>query len=460
MQLFNTLTRQKEEFVPIKPGRAGMYTCGPTVYNYAHIGNLRAYLFDDLLKKTLIYNGYRVKHVMNITDVGHLTSDADEGIDKIERAAQEKKQTPQQIAEFYTQAFKKNLQDLNIAPPNIWCKATDHIKDQIKLIKRLEKNGYTYVGASGNVYFDTAKFSHYGELARLKIDNLQAGARVEADPNKKNPQDFVLWFSTTGSKFSGHILKWPSPWGPGWPGWHIECSAMSMRYLGERFDIHCGGVDHIAIHHTNEIAQSEGATGKKWVNYWLHNEFLLMDKEKMAKSSGDFITLDTLKDKGFNPLAYRYLCLGAHYRSQLNFSWQSLTGAQNALNNFYQAITNLTKPAKPSLEYKEKFRQAIGDDLDSPKSLAVAWELIKSDLNNGVKLATLFDFDSVLGLDLKKIWQGAKKIPKKIIELVKQREMARQNKDWQKSDQLREQIKKQNYLIDDTPTGPLVKKVH
>lgn len=460
MKLFNTLTRQKEEFQPIVASRVGMYTCGPTVYNYAHIGNLRAYLFEDLLKKTLIYNGYKIKHIMNITDVGHLTSDAYEGADKIEKAAKEKKQTPQQIAEFYTKAFKQNLKDLSIAPPNIWCKATAHIKEQIKLIQRLEKNGFTYVGTNGNVYFDTSKFAHYGELARLRIDNLQAGARTEVDPNKKNPQDFVLWFSMSGSKFTGHLLKWPSPWGEGWPGWHIECSAMSMKYLGEHFDIHCGGIDHIPVHHTNEIAQSEGATGKKWVNYWLHNEFLLMDKEKMAKSAGGFITLDTLKEKAINPLAYRYLCLSAHYRSQLNFSWQSLTGAQNALNNLYQAITNMSKSSKISPEYQEKFRQAIGDDLDSPRALAIMWELIKSDLNPSVKLATLFNFDAVLSLDLKNFWQEAKKIPKKITELVEQREIVRQNKDWQKSDQLREQIKKQGYLIDDAATGPLIKKIH
>ena len=458
LKLYNTLTRQKEDFVPIKPPHVGMYTCGPTVYNYAHLGNLRAYVFEDLLKKTLIYNGYKVKHVMNITDVGHLTSDADSGEDKIEKTAKEKKQTPQQIADFYTRAFKKNLKDLNIAEPNIWCKATATIKDQIKLIQRLEKNGYTYVGQNGNVYFDTSKFKNYGELARQKIENLKSGARVDIDPNKKNPYDFVLWFSTGGSKFQGHLLKWMSPWGEGWPGWHIECSAMSMKYLGEHFDIHCGGVDHIPVHHTNEIAQSEGATGKKWVNYWLHNEFLLMDKEKMAKSAGEFITLETLIAKNFNPLAYRYLCLGAHYRSQLNFSWESLNGAQNALNNLYQTISSFKRPSQTSLEYQEKFRQAISDDLDSPKALAVVWDLVKSSLPAEIKLATLFDFDRVLSLDLKKIWQETKKIPAKIKELAKERETARANKNWAQADKLRDKIKKLGYSIDDTPTGSLIKK--
>ncbi len=458
LKLYNTLTRQKEDFVPIKPPHVGMYTCGPTVYNYAHLGNLRAYVFEDLLKKTLIYNGYKVKHVMNITDVGHLTSDADSGEDKIEKTAKEKKQTPQQIADFYTRAFKKNLKDLNIAEPNIWCKATATIKDQIKLIQRLEKNGYTYVGQNGNVYFDTSKFKNYGELARQKIENLKSGARVDIDPNKKNPYDFVLWFSTGGSKFQGHLLKWMSPWGEGWPGWHIECSAMSMKYLGEHFDIHCGGVDHIPVHHTNEIAQSEGATGKKWVNYWLHNEFLLMDKEKMAKSAGEFITLETLIAKNFNPLAYRYLCLGAHYRSQLNFSWESLNGAQNALNNLYQTISSFKRPGQTSLEYQEKFRRAISDDLDSPKALAVVWDLVKSSLPAEIKLATLFDFDRVLSLDLKKIWQETKKIPAKIKELAKERETARANKNWAQADKLRDKIKKLGYSIDDTPTGSLIKK--
>jgi len=458
LKLYNTLTRQKEDFVPIKPPHVGMYTCGPTVYNYAHLGNLRAYVFEDLLKKTLIYNGYKVKHVMNITDVGHLTSDADSGEDKIEKTAKEKKQTPQQIADFYTRAFKKNLKDLNITEPNIWCKATATIKDQIKLIQRLEKNGYTYVGQNGNVYFDTSKFKNYGELARQKIENLKSGARVDIDPNKKNPYDFVLWFSTGGSKFQGHLLKWMSPWGEGWPGWHIECSAMSMKYLGEHFDIHCGGIDHIPVHHTNEIAQSEGATGKKWVNYWLHNEFLLMDKEKMAKSAGEFITLETLIAKNFNPLAYRYLCLGAHYRSQLNFSWESLNGAQNALNNLYQTISSFKRPGQTSLEYQEKFRRAISDDLDSPKALAVVWDLVKSSLPAEIKLATLFDFDRVLSLDLKKIWQETKKIPAKIKELAKERETARANKNWAQADKLRDKIKKLGYSIDDTPTGSLIKK--
>ncbi|MCX6741271.1 MAG: class I tRNA ligase family protein, partial [Candidatus Parcubacteria bacterium] len=298
------------------------------------------------------------------------------------------------------------------------------------------------------------------QLALLRFDDLQAGARTEIDPEKKHPHDFVLWFSMNGSKFKNHLLKWSSPWGEGWPGWHIECSAMSMKYLGEHFDIHCGGIDHIPVHHTNEIAQSEGATGKKWVNYWLHNEFLLMDKEKMAKSAGEFITLDTLIKKGFNPLAYRYLCLGAHYRSQLNFSWQSLTGAQNALNNLYQSIAGLSRPAKISPEYQEKFRQAIGDDLDSPKALAIVWELVKSDLSDGVKLATLFDFDAVLSLNLKKIWQKAKKIPKKIIELVKHRETARQNKDWTAADELRNKIQKLGYSVEDALDGSLVKKNH
>ncbi|MDD2646364.1 MAG: cysteine--tRNA ligase [Patescibacteria group bacterium] len=460
MQLFNTLTRKKEEFTPIKPPYVGMYTCGPTVYNFAHIGNLRAYLFEDLLKKTLSYNGYQVHHVMNITDVGHLISDSDAGEDKIEKAASEKKQSPQAIAEFYTKAFQKNLCDLNIADPDIWCKATEHIQEQVELIKRLEKNDYTYIGLSGNVYFNACKFKNYGDLAKLNLEEQKAGARTEIDSEKKHPHDFVLWFSVNGSKFKNHLLKWPSPWGEGWPGWHIECSAMSMKYLGEQFDIHCGGIDHIPVHHTNEIAQSEAATGKKWVNYWLHNEFLLLDKEKMAKSAGGFITLENLINKGFNPLAYRYLCLTAHYRSQLNFSWQSLEGAQNALNKLYQTIANFDKANGVDPEYKKEFVEAISDDLDSPKAVALAWELLKSDLPEEIKLGTLFDFDKVLSLDLEKKWRETKNIPQEIKDLAKERENARANKDWARSDDLRKKIQELGYSVEDTPDGNLVKKMN
>ena len=279
IKLFNTLTRKKENFKPIKKGYVSMYACGLTVYNYAHIGNLRTYVFEDILKRVLIYNGLRVQHIMNITDVGHLTSDEDSGEDKLELGAKREGKSPQEIANFYTLAFKDDLKKLNIIPPDLWCKATDYIQEQISLIKRLEEKGYTYIGKNGNVYFNTKKFKNYGKLAKLNLKN-DVRSRAGEDLNKKNPRDFVLWFSLRGSKFKGHLLQWDSPWGRGFPGWHVECSAMSMKYLGDRFDIHCGGIDHISVHHTNEIAQSEAATGKKWVNYWIHGNFLVMDKGK------------------------------------------------------------------------------------------------------------------------------------------------------------------------------------
>lgn len=455
LRLFNTLSREKEVFKPLKK-TVGLYTCGPTVYNYAHIGNLRTYIFEDILKRVLLYNGYRVKHVMNITDVGHLTSDADSGEDKIEKAAREEGQTPQEIAEFYTESFKRNLKDLNIIEPNIWCKATDHIKEQIGLIKKLERKGFTYKIDDG-IYFDTSKLKDYGKLAKLDIGGLKAGARIEMVAGKKNPTDFALWkFSPKGVK---RLQEWPSPWGVGFPGWHIECAAMSIKYLGIPFDIHCGGVDHIPVHHTNEIAEAEAAYGKKFVNYWLHGEFLLLDKEKMAKSAGEFITLQTLIDKGFNPLAFRYLCLTTHYRSPLNFSWESLEAAQNALNNLYQIISTYKAPYKGPVEYEHKFLEAINDDLDMPKALALTWDLIKSNLPGSAKIDCLFAFDRVFGLKLREFWQEARKIPVHVQKLVEKREMYRKKQDFKKADQLRQKIKEMGYLIEDTPDGPVIKKI-
>ncbi|MGC9048859.1 MAG: cysteine--tRNA ligase [Patescibacteria group bacterium] len=456
IKLYNTLSRQKEAFKPIRKKMVGLYTCGPTVYNYAHIGNLRTYIFEDILKRVLLYNGYRVKHVMNITDVGHLVSDADTGEDKIEKAAQEAGQTPQEIANFYTQVFRRNLKDLNIIEPNIWCKATGHIKEQIDLIKKLERKGFTYKIDDG-IYFDTSKLKDYGKLAKLDLVGLRAGARIEVVAGKKNPTDFALWkFSPKDKK---RLQEWPSPWGIGFPGWHIECAAMSIKYLGIPFDIHCGGIDHIPIHHTNEIAEAEAAYDKKFVNYWLHGEFLLLDKEKMAKSAGEFITLEKLTDKGFNPLAYRYLCLITHYRSQLNFFWDALEAAQNALNNLYQTISTFKAPYKNAPEYEQKFLEAINDDLDIPRALAITWDLVKSNLPNSTKIASLFKFDKVLGLKLREFWESARKIPKNVLRLIEQREVARKKQDFQKADQLRKKIKEKGYLIEDTANGPVIKKI-
>ena len=325
LYLFNTLGRQKQEFIPIKKGKVGLYTCGPTVYDYAHIGNLRSFIFEDILKRVLQYNNFKVKHAMNITDVGHLVSDSDEGEDKMEKGSRRTGKTAWEIAKFYTLSFKKDLADLNVISPAVLCKATDHIKEQIALIKKLEKKGFTYQTVDG-IYFDTSKLNDYGKLADLQHQELKAGIRVDLG-GKKNSSDFALWkFSPKHEK---RQMEWKSPWGVGFPGWHIECSAMSVKYLGQPFDIHCGGIDHVPVHHTNEIAQSEAATGKPMANFWLHNEFLNLKDAKMSKSGENFITLPSLIEKGYSPLAYRYFLLQAHYRKQLIFSFEALTAAQN-----------------------------------------------------------------------------------------------------------------------------------
>ena len=457
LYLYNTLTRRKEKFEPLNPPYVGMYTCGPTVYNYAHIGNLRTYIFEDILKRVLIYNGYIVKHVMNITDVGHLTSDADEGEDKIEREAKKERRSAWEIAEFYTEAFKRDLKKLNIIEPDIWCKATDHIQDFIDLILILERKGYTYRTSDG-IYFDTSKVPDYGKLAGQDLESLLPGARVEYNPEKKNPTDFALW------KFSPKAVKrqmeWDSPWGVGFPGWHIECSAMSTKYLGQPFDIHCGGIDHIPIHHTNEIAQSEAAYDKPMAKYWLHGEFLIMGEKRMGKSEGNFITLSDLEEKGYHPLSYRYFCLTAHYRSPLKFTWSALEAAQRALFRLYENMKKYPKEeAKYDEKYEEEFHKAINDDLDMPKALAITWELVKDDkLPPEVKRATLLQFDKVLGLSLDNPPEIKIEIPEEIWKLVEERELARKNKDWEKADKIREEIKNRGYIIEDTPQGPRIKK--
>lgn len=459
LTLFNTLTRTKEQFKPIKAGQVGMYTCGPTVYDYAHIGNLRTYIFEDILKRVLQFNNYKVLQVMNITDVGHLTSDADEGEDKMEKGAIREKKTVWEIAKFFTAAFQKNLQELNILSPNIWCKATDHIPEQIALIKKLEEKNFTYQTADG-VYFDTSKLKNYGQLAKLDIKGLEAGKRTDLR-DKKNTTDFALWkFSPPDSK---RQMEWPSPWGKGFPGWHIECSAMAMKYLGETIDIHCGGIDHVPVHHTNEIAQSEAANGKPLANYWLHGEFLLINEGRMGKSAGNFITLDTLKEKGFNPLAYRYFCLSAHYRSKLNFSWEAIKNAQNSLQNLYKAIYDYDDPTDIDTVYQEKFLAAINDDLNMPQALAIVWEIIKSNMESSKKLATLFEFDKVLGLQLKESFDQAEtekaEIPDEVLNLAEQRQIARDEKNWAASDDIRKKINDLGYNIEDSKEGYNIKKI-
>ncbi|MFC1720863.1 cysteine--tRNA ligase [Patescibacteria group bacterium] len=452
IQLFNTLTREKEGFKSLQPNKVGMYHCGPTVYDYAHIGNFRAYIFADILRRMFEYNGYEVNQVMNLTDVGHLASDADEGIDKMTKALEREGkpitlEAMKEVADFYAAEFFKDLDSVNIKRPQTFPKATEHIKEQIELIKRMEEKGATYTISDG-VYFDTSQALNYGELAKLDIDNLKAGARVETNPEKKNPIDFALW------KFSGKFNKdmgWDSPWGKGFPGWHLECSAMSMKYLGENFDVHTGGIDLIPIHHTNEIAQSETATGKPFVNYWMHSDFVDVSGEKMAKSAGNFITLKTLTDKEFDPLAYRYLVLTAHYRTKINFTFDSLMAAQNALGKLYTFVSSIDDTSgKINEDYKEKFTEAINDDLDTPKAIALMWELIKNpEISPADKYATLIDFDHVLGLNLATQKTTKEDIPKEVGALAQERQKAREEKDFKKSDELRDKIAEMGYEVKD-----------
>lgn len=457
--LYNTLSREKEEFKTIKPGEVGLYTCGPTVYNQAHIGNLRTYLFEDFLKRTLLYNDYQVKHVMNITDVGHLTGDGDMGEDKMEAGASREGKTAQAIASLYTKAFEDDISSLNILPPEIWCKATEHIPEQISLIKKLEKLDYTYKTSDG-IYFDTSKVKEYNKLSHLPLDELKEGARVEINKEKKNLTDFALWkFSPEGSN---RQMEWESPWGIGFPGWHIECSAMSLKYLADELDIHCGGIDHINIHHTNEIAQSEAATGKKFFNYWLHGAFLnISGGKKMAKSDNNFLTLKTaLVDKNINPLAYRFAALQVHYRKPMEYNEDSFKQAQEGLNSLYNQIVLLGDDVgKIDLKFKKTFLETINDDLNMPQALALVSAVLKSDLSEEDRLATILDFDKVLGLGLDQASKmvrrslDLKNLSRDVQNLIKQRNAAREMQNWAESDRLREELKDMGYIIEDTDDG-------
>ncbi|HHE40566.1 MAG TPA: cysteine--tRNA ligase [Candidatus Cloacimonetes bacterium] len=462
--LYNTFTRKKEEFKPIRKDHVGLYTCGLTVYNYAHIGNLRTYIFEDVLKRVLIYDGYKVNHVMNITDIGHLTSDADTGEDKMVKEAKKEGKTVWEIADHYTKAFENDLEQLNIIPPDHHVKATAHIQQMIGLIKRLEKKGFTYV-ADGNVYFDISKFPEYGKLGRINVESLRAGARIEVDSAKKNPFDFVLWF--TKSKFDDQEMKWDSPWGRGYPGWHVECSAISMYYLGETFDIHCGGIDHIPVHHTNEIAQSEAATGKKWVNYWLHAEFLIMNEEKMSKSKGGFLTLSKLVEMGYSPMVYRYFCLGAHYRQPLTFSDEAIETAKSAYNRLINIIIDIKKNRtvnKPNPEFvnkmKKLFSKKINNDLNMPEALAVIWQVLRTnEIGNLEKYDLILEFDRIFGLNLIKAEQvleeeAQQNVDVQLVEqLIKEREDARKSKNWAKSDEIRDKLSDMGVEVRDSSEG-------
>lgn len=451
--LFDTYTRSLREFEPLHPPEVGLYTCGPTVYNYAHIGNLRTYIFEDVLRRVLTLNGYRVKHVMNITDVGHLLSDGDMGEDRMEQSARIEGRSAWEIAEHYTAAFRHDMERLNIQEPTIWCRATDHIQEQIELVRCIEDEGYTYRTSDG-IYFDTSKLDDYGYLARLDIEGLQAGARVRVG-EKRNTTDFALWkFSPEGRE---RQMEWESPWGVGFPGWHIECSAMSAKYLGPYFDIHCGGEDHINVHHPNEIAQTEACHGTRLANFWLHGYFLQLETGRMGKSLGNFITVQDLVDQGYDPLAYRYFCLNAHYRTRLTFNLEALDAAVTAFNRLRDMVYGWGAPGEVDEGWMDRFVAQTNDDLNMPRALAVTWDLTRSDLSDADKKATVLQFDRVLGLRLGE-WEPAG-VPDEIMELVQQREAARRAKEWARSDALRDEIAEAGYEVRDTPEGSVVRKL-
>lgn len=473
MKLYNTLSRTIEDFKPIDSNLVKMYTCGPTVYNYAHIGNLRTFIHEDILEKTLRYIGYNVKRVMNITDVGHLESDADEGEDKMLKGAKRENKTVWEIAQHYTDAFFEDIAKLNIIKPDVVAKATDYINDYIEFIKVLEQKGYTYI-ANGNVYFDISKAKDYTRLSGIDLEQLKTAVRddVSVDIHKKNPQDFVLWF--TKSKFENQAMKWESPWGVGYPGWHIECSVISLKNLGEQMDIHCGGVDHIPVHHTNEIAQTESYTGKPWVKYWWHSEFLIDQRGKMSKSSGEFLTLSLLEKRGFNPLSYRYFVLNSHYRKQLAFSFDSLSSAQNAYNKLkskvksikesVDSVPDISKLSEEAIKYREEFKGCLEDDLNTANAITVLFDLLKTDaVNNSEKISLIEDFDRVLSLSL---LDGTAEddvhteMDEYIEEMIKKRQEAKKNKNYKEADAIREELLKKGIALEDTRQGVNWKKIN
>lgn len=464
LKLYNTLTRNKTNFVSLNGNEVRIYSCGPTVYSYAHIGNFRAYIFMDTLRRTLEYNGYRLKHVMNITDVGHLESDADEGEDKMEKAARKENKNPYEIAAFYTNVFLKDMEKLNIETPEIIAKATDHIGEMLEFVKEIIANGYAYETSKG-IYFDISKLDQYPVLSNRNVDEQIAGARVDVDPEKRNPYDFALWIKAP----ENHIMKWESPWGLSYPGWHIECSAMGRKYLGEQFDIHTGGVDHIPTHHENEIAQSKGACGKIPANYWMHVEFLQVDGGKMSKSLGNIYTISQLEEKGVEPLAYKLFCFTAHYRTQLNFTFEGALSAQKTLNRLregYLKHTEGTEEISKEVikQYEEKFHEAINDDLNMPAAMGIVWEVVRNEKKSKQFAELLLKFDQVLGLALEKSKMYLDKqteieIPIEIQELLEQRKKAREDKDWNLSDKIRDELKEKGYMVKDTKEGMTVEKI-
>ena len=458
---YNTLARKKELFKPIDEKEVRIYSCGPTVYKDATIGNMRTSIFQDVLRRVLRYNGYKIKHVMNITDVGHLVSDGDEGEDKMIKSAREEHKTPEEIAKHYTKLFFDDLKALNIETPEIVCKATEHIKEMLEYVKILMEKGYAYETSTA-IYFDVSKLDEYPVLSNLNVEKQKAGARVEVDPEKKNPYDFALWIKAPAN----HLMKWDSPWGQSYPGWHIECSAMGQKYLGEQFDIHTGGIDLIPTHHENEIAQSKGYCGKIPAKYWLHGEYLLINGGKMSKSLGNVYLLKDIINKGFNPLSYRLFTYSSHYRNKLNFTWKGMEAAEKSLERLkkgYKAHLDGKDKVDEGVvnEYEEKFHKAINDDLNMPLAMGVVWEVVRSDKKSPKFAKLLLKFDSVMGL---KIDEDDKdvvnvEIPEEVLILVEERKKARENKNWEESDRLRELIKEKGYNVKDTKEGMEIEKI-
>ena len=464
LKLYNTLSKKKEEFKPLQENQVRIYSCGPTVYSFAHIGNFRAYVFMDTLRRVLKANDYDLKHVMNITDVGHLESDADEGEDKMEKAAKKENKDPYEIAAFYTDIFFKDMGRLNIERPEIIAKATDHIEDMLEFVKILVEKGYAYE-TSKAIYFDISKLDKYPVLSNRNIDDQIAGARVDVDEEKKSPYDFAVWIKAPET----HIMKWESPWGLSYPGWHLECSAMGRKYLGDEFDIHTGGIDHIPTHHENEIAQSKGCCGKIPAKTWMHVEFLQVDGGKMSKSLGNTYTLDQLLEKGIEPLSYRLFCYTAHYRTKLNFTFESAISTQKALNRLREgyiahSISNEKVSEEEIQNYRQKFLDAVNDDLNMPLAMGIVWEVVRNQVKSKDFANLLEEFDKILGLDIinsKKYLEEQEKIelPEEILDLVNQRKEARKNKNWAESDRIRDLLKEKGYLVKDTKDGMVIEEI-
>jgi cysteinyl-tRNA synthetase len=461
MKLYNTLTRNKDEFAPLHGDEVRIYSCGPTVYTYAHLGNLRTYVFMDILRRVLKYNGYKLRHAMNITDVGHLVSDEDEGEDKMIKGAREQKKTPWEVAEYYTRVFMEDIDALNIEKPEIICKATDHIPEMITFVEGLVEKGYGYETSDG-IYFDILKFPGYGKLSGINLEDQLAGARVEVNEEKRHPADFALWKKAPPE----HIMQWESPWGMGYPGWHIECSAMAQKYLGDTFDIHTGGVDHIPVHHENEIAQSEALLGRPAVRYWLHGEFMMVNSGKMSKSLNNTYTVKDLRDKGYNPLAFRFMCLNAHYRNKLNFTWEGMASSQTAYSRFMEGAL-AHRDSRGIVDqalcdaFMKDFEEAINDDLNIPRALGIAWNVVRHHEKSHDLYKLLVKMDSILGLGIENasVETGLVQLDREIEELIAQRQKARQEKNWKLADEIRDKIRSMGIELMDTPDGVKWKKI-